>query len=164
MAKPFLRFCAGTAYDKHPLGAKPKFRIFLPQPTMRTEKDIGSENPETTTVSGFFRAIDRDNVKICLGTGHVAVFPHLSVGDAVRRPGYAVCVLHIHDNDGSGDSHDTPGTGRIDRTDFLHALNESAYNSVLSLETSPSGGLDDTRFAEESIRLCEAFRRLITQP
>jgi len=23
---------------------------------MRTEKDIGSENPETTTVSGFFRA------------------------------------------------------------------------------------------------------------
>ena len=28
-----------------------------PQPTLRTEKDIGSENPETTTVSGFFRAI-----------------------------------------------------------------------------------------------------------
>ena len=27
------------------------------QPTMRTEKDIGSENPETTTVSGFFRVI-----------------------------------------------------------------------------------------------------------
>jgi len=24
---------------------------------MRTEKDIGSENPETTTVSGFFRVI-----------------------------------------------------------------------------------------------------------
>ena len=31
---------------------------------MRTEKDIGSENPETTTVSGFFRAIFlRDNSK-----------------------------------------------------------------------------------------------------
>ena len=26
-------------------------------PTLRTEKDIGSENPETTTVSGFFRVI-----------------------------------------------------------------------------------------------------------
>jgi len=26
-------------------------------PTLRTEKDIGSENPETTTVFGFFRAI-----------------------------------------------------------------------------------------------------------
>ena len=27
-----------------------------PQPAFRTEKDIGSENPETTTVSGFFCA------------------------------------------------------------------------------------------------------------
>jgi len=32
-------------------------RTLPPQPTLRTEKDIGSENPETTTVSGFFRAI-----------------------------------------------------------------------------------------------------------
>ena len=31
-------------------------RILPPQPKMRTEKDIGSENPETTAVSGFFRA------------------------------------------------------------------------------------------------------------
>ena len=30
--QPFLRFCAWCTYDKHPLGAKPKFRIFLPQP------------------------------------------------------------------------------------------------------------------------------------
>ena len=27
-----------------------------PQPTSSTEKDIGAENPETTTVSGFFYA------------------------------------------------------------------------------------------------------------
>ena len=32
-------------------------QILPPQPILRTEKDIGSENPETTTVSGFFRAI-----------------------------------------------------------------------------------------------------------
>ena len=29
----------------------------LKQPTLRTEKDIGSENPETTAVSGFCYAI-----------------------------------------------------------------------------------------------------------
>jgi hypothetical protein len=32
-------------------------------PTLRTEKDIGSENPETTTVSGFFRAIFQDGIQ-----------------------------------------------------------------------------------------------------
>ena len=30
--------------------------VQLPQPTSSTEKDIGAENPETTTVSGFFHA------------------------------------------------------------------------------------------------------------
>lgn len=32
----------------------PSLQISPPQPTMQTEKDIGSENPETTAVSGFF--------------------------------------------------------------------------------------------------------------
>ena len=31
--------------------------------TLRTEKDIGSENPETTTVSGFFRAIFQGGIQ-----------------------------------------------------------------------------------------------------
>jgi len=32
-------------------------QVLPPQSTKRTEKDIGSENPETTTVSGFFMPI-----------------------------------------------------------------------------------------------------------
>ena len=38
-------------------------QIRPPQPTLRTEKDIGSENPETTTVSGFFRPIFQSKIK-----------------------------------------------------------------------------------------------------
>ena len=34
-----------------------------PQPTVRTEKDIGSENPETTTVSGFFYVIFQGGIQ-----------------------------------------------------------------------------------------------------
>jgi len=30
---------------------------------LRTEKDIGSENPEATTVSGFFRAIFQSEIQ-----------------------------------------------------------------------------------------------------
>jgi len=32
MRQHFHRFCATATCDTHPLGAKPKFRIFLPQP------------------------------------------------------------------------------------------------------------------------------------
>ena len=38
-------------------------RVLPSQPTLRTEKDIGSENPETTTVSGFFRAIFQGKIQ-----------------------------------------------------------------------------------------------------
>ena len=34
-----------------------------PQPTLRTEKDIGSENPETTAVSGFCYAIFQGGIQ-----------------------------------------------------------------------------------------------------
>ena len=34
-----------------------------PQPTMRTEKEIGSENPEATTGPGFFRAIFQGGIQ-----------------------------------------------------------------------------------------------------
>ena len=33
------------------------YQLACAMPTLRTEKDIGSEKPGTTTVSGFFRAI-----------------------------------------------------------------------------------------------------------
>jgi len=32
-------------------------------PTLRIEKDIGSENPETTAVSGFFLAIFQSGIQ-----------------------------------------------------------------------------------------------------
>lgn len=107
-------------------------------------------------------AIRHDHVRVCLDTGHVAVFPELSVGDEVRRLGDAIRVLHIHDNLGDRDSHLYPGDGRIDWADFGRALEEVGYDGVLSLETQPSGALDDRRFAEESIRLNRLFRALLT--
>ena len=42
---------------------KAKYLFWCNVPTLRTEKDIGSENPETTTVSGVFRAIFQDGIQ-----------------------------------------------------------------------------------------------------
>ena len=39
------------------------YQIACAMPTLRTEKDIGSENPETTTVSGFFRAFFQGGIQ-----------------------------------------------------------------------------------------------------
>lgn len=108
----------------------------------------------------FVQAVGHDHLKICLDTGHVAVFPDLRVGEEVRRLGDCVRVLHIHDNDGESDAHAYPSEGVIDWADFFAALGEIGYDGVLSLETAPSGGYDDERFAQESRRLNQLLRTL----
>lgn len=90
--------------------------------------------------------IDDENFKLCLDTGHEAVFGN-SVGDAIRLAGKDLQVFHIHDNDGKGDRHWVPTTGVIDWNDVGAALKEIGFDGVFSLETSfgaylPGASLD----------------------
>ena len=86
----------------------------------------------------FVKRINDRHFKICLDTGHVAVFPGGSPADALRKLGSEVRVLHIHDNDGKSDLHKIPFEGIIDWVDFAKALYEVNYHGVFSYETAPS--------------------------
>ena len=88
----------------------------------------------------FIHMIDDENFKLCLDTGHEAVFGN-SVGDAVRMAGKDLRVFHIHDNDGKKDLHWIPCTGVIDWKDFYKAVKEIGFDGVLSLETNFNGFL-----------------------
>ena len=112
-------------------------------------------------VLDFVKDFDDENLKICLDTGHVAVFPGASVGDAVRGLGQFLKVLHIHDNEGDRDAHLYPSAGIIDWPDFFRALEEIGFDGALSLETFPSAELNDEQFEEEGLRLNRLFRDLI---
>ena len=83
--------------------------------------------------------LNRDNLKICLDTGHAAIFDP-DVAAAVRYIGNRLATLHIHDNMGASDSHLVPGDGIIDWDAFAKALKDIGYNGVISLETSPKHG------------------------
>ena len=84
----------------------------------------------------FVQKIDDPNLRICLDTGHVSVFPLHSVGDAVRKLKDKICVLHVHDNSGRSDEHLPPRAGIIDWDDFVRGLREIGYDGVFSLEPS----------------------------
>ena len=97
----------------------------------------------------FIHMINDDHFKLCLDTGHEAVFGN-SIGDAIRLAGKDLQVFHIHDNDGKGDKHWFPGMGVIDWKDFMAALREIEFDGVLSLECGGCNHLfpaasDDTR-------------------
>lgn len=92
-------------------------------------------------VLDFVREFDSLWFRICLDTGHAAVFG-LTPAYAVRRIGreYLAC-LHVHDNDGASDLHWTPYSGVIDWEDFSCSLHEIGFDGTLSLETNVSGKL-----------------------
>lgn len=110
-------------------------------------------------VLAFVKEFNDAHLQICLDTGHVATFADLSLGNEVRRLGKWIKALHIHDNMGDRDSHSFPGDGIIDWVDFMRAIREIEFQGVLSLETAPSGNLDDLTFEAESIRLCELLKK-----
>lgn len=122
-------------------------------------RDFSIATPEK--ILELVKEINDDNFKICLDTGHVSIFPQLSVGNEIRKLGDYIKVLHIHDNMGDGDHHLYPTKGIIDWRDFVNALDEIGYEGVLSLETSPSENLENDVFEKESIYLCKMFKELI---
>lgn len=96
------------------------------------------EYPLTTVeqVCEIVDKLDRDNLKVCLDTGHAAIFYGSRVGDAVRYIGKRLEAVHIHDNMGKEDEHLIPGEGIVDWNDFAAALGEIGFDKVVSLETS----------------------------
>jgi sugar phosphate isomerase/epimerase len=104
-------------------------------------------------ILSLVKEVNSDYFKICLDTGHIAVFPDLNVGDEVRKLGDYIKILHVHDNLGDKDAHLFPRAGRIDWYDFSSALSEIGFSGVLSLECPPSAELGDEEFLKKSSEL-----------
>ena len=100
--------------------------------------------PLTTVeqVCAIVDKLDRENLKVCLDTGHAAIFFGKSIGDAVRYIGQRLEAVHIHDNMGKEDEHLIPGDGIIDWDGFAAALKDIGFSGVISLETSPKHTLN----------------------
>ena len=92
-----------------------------------------------TTVEQVCELVDkmgRDNLKVCLDTGHAAIFFGSDVASAARYLGKRLEAVHIHDNMGKEDEHLKPSDGIIDWDGFAAALKEIGFSGVASLETS----------------------------
>lgn len=107
------------------------------------------------------KEINDEHFKICLDTGHVAVFPELSIGDEIRRLGDYIKAFHIHDNMGDVDSHLYPWKGVIDWRDFADAIGDIGYDGALSLETAPPKEYDDAEFRLAGAELCKLLKGII---
>ena len=100
---------------------------------------LGHALSTVDAVAGLVEEIGRENVKICLDTGHANCYK-VDIGDQVRRCGENLACLHIHDNNGMQDEHLFPYAGTINWPSFKTALREIGYTGCLTLETNVRKG------------------------
>jgi sugar phosphate isomerase/epimerase len=118
-------------------------------------------------IVGFIEEINDPFFAMCLDTGHANVCRNWSSpAEAMRKYGNHIKVLHVHDNRGKRDEHTVPFSGTIDWDDFSHALQETDFQGVLSLECYPSAKLPQD-ICEDMYalygRIATAISRLHTQ-
>ena len=101
-----------------------------------------------TEILRLIEEINDDHFRMCLDTGHVNVFPELSVSDEVRKMKDVIRAFHIHDNNGKQDQHAIPYFGTIDWADFGKALRDIDYHGSFSFEVEPSSKLPSPIFEE----------------
>lgn len=67
----------------------------------------------------------------CLDVGHCNCFAGFSAVEFFNRYSKNIRHFHIHDNDGTEDSHVAPGKGNIDFTQILDIINKSTANTAI---------------------------------
>ena len=98
--------------------------------------------------------------KVCLDTGHSLVMG-VQPAVAVRQIGREhLACLHVHDNNGEGDFHWLPFTGKGDWDAFTKALRKIGYEGVVSLETGIKETIPDDLAPLQEQSLVQMTRRL----
>jgi sugar phosphate isomerase/epimerase len=76
--------------------------------------------------------LGQSNLRLALDTGHANLISSAALETCAA--GSLLATTHVHDNDGRHDSHDPPGQGTIDWTDWGHALDSTGYEGPVLLE------------------------------
>ncbi len=70
----------------------------------------------------------------CLDTGHVNAFSKTGLDTWLKRMGPFIRHFHLHDNDGSADSHGPIGSGTVDFTRIAAFISRSRVKPLVTLE------------------------------
>ncbi len=81
----------------------------------------------------LLEGVGASNIGITFDSSHANV-QCLDIPAALREFGSKLICTHISDNDGSGDQHRCPGSGKIDWLPVMAAFREIGYKGIFNLE------------------------------
>lgn len=100
-------------------------------------------------------------IAMCLDTGHFNMFKEEKIYEFLLKAGDKLGCLHMHDNDGTKDSHQTPYLGTFDWRMFIKGLKDINYPGVLSLETKiPCKGISEKEYHILNDKLVNSIKEL----
>ncbi len=79
---------------------------------------------------------------VCFDTGHFNLFTRVPLERWFERLGRHIVEVHLHDNDGTADSHRALGTGTIDFTAIFGLLQKHAADPVYTVEAHNKEDVD----------------------
>jgi len=110
---------------------------------------------DTEVLAAMVEEFASPALRVCFDTGHA------HVGDGVmpvfRRLLPHIVTIHLTDNDTSHDQHLQAPYGTIDWSLFIPALEHSAYDEPVTIETRPWGGASPRRMVEEVTALFNSY-------
>lgn len=99
--------------------------------------------PTPESLLAIAEGVDDPGLRLCLDIGHVNAYSSVPAEDWIRAWGKRLSHLHIHNNDGTADTHSPLSKGTLDIPGLLQTLREVSPDATCTLE------LPD---AEESVR------------
>jgi len=84
---------------------------------------------------------DNPHLALCFDTGHCNAFSGTSMEAWMGSVGHHIGQIHLHDNNGSTDSHLPVGSGTFPFYDFFDLLRDRDRNPIITLEPHSEGDL-----------------------
>lgn len=97
-------------------------------------ENVLEEEPEM--LLEIVKGVDHPNLRLCLDAGHANTYSHVPVLDWVHRCAPYLQHFHIHNNDGSRDSHSHLAEGNIPIKELLLCASSCCPDASYTLELS----------------------------
>lgn len=95
-------------------------------------ENVFDENPDALQM--LIEKIDDPNFGFCFDTGHFNLFSKVTMDRWFETLGPRLVEVHLHDNDGTADSHWAVGRGNIEFNRFFGLMHERAPVPIFTVE------------------------------
>ncbi len=92
--------------------------------------------PEPSMLSEILRRVDSPQLRMCLDVGHVNAYSAVSAAQWIAQCAPWIGHVHLHNNDGTRDTHDALPCGTLDIPLLLRLLREHCPRTSITLELS----------------------------